>query len=447
MQPRYVVEPESAERLAGLLAWASQEHVSLVLRGGGTKLGWGRRGGRIDLLASTARLDRVLAHEHGDLTATVEAGATIGDVNRRLARHGQWLPLQTSFEQATVGGTIATNESGPLRHRHGTPRDLLIGVQLATTDGRLVKAGGNVVKNVAGYDLGKLVCGSFGSLAAIVTATFKLAPLPAASTTLAASFGDRQALVQAVQAVGASQLEPSAFDLRVAFNPATAGSHVQPGTQQRVPGEAGAEVQSFSSNVAAAPPPHVASGFSRTADVQTADGTVQSKPSYTLLIQFASTPAAIEAQIDVARRLCAGAGVEIVTGADEAARWDEQARRLWNAPGMIVRVSWLPAALESLIAIVERIAAGAASIELTGRAGVGAGLVRVEADAAAQVRAVAELRGQSPIVGHVVVLRAEQAVKEQADVWGPAGDTAALMRAIKQALDPAAILNANRGPL
>ena len=215
VRPRAIVEPESAEALAELLALCSRERMSIVLRGRGTKLGWGRRGGRIDLVASTARLNRVLAHAHGDLTATVEAGATVGDLNRELARHGQWLPLDTAFEAATVGGTIATNESGPLRHRHGTPRDLLIGIHLATTDGRLVKAGGNVVKNVAGYDLGKLVSGSFGSLAAIVSATFKLAPLPAASTTLVAAFRDRQALAQAVWAVSASQLEPTAFDVHV----------------------------------------------------------------------------------------------------------------------------------------------------------------------------------------------------------------------------------------
>src|SRR6185436_7919265 len=251
VQPRYVIEPGSAEQLAGLLAWASHEHVSVVLRGRGTKLGWGRRGGRIDLVATTARLHRVLAHAHGDLTATVESGATVGDVNRQLARHGQWLPLQTSFEEATVGGTIATNESGPLRHRHGTPRDLLIGVQLATTDGRLVKAGGNVVKNVAGYDLGKLVCGSFGSLAAIVTATFKLAPLPAATTTLVAACRDRQALAQAVRAVGASQLEPSAFEVFVAVNPAETGSHVR--TESTEP--------------SSLTPSYVASGFTRTMDI------------------------------------------------------------------------------------------------------------------------------------------------------------------------------------
>ena len=103
----------------------------------------------------------------------------------RSRAHGQWLPLDPPFaDAATIGGILATNDSGPLRHRYGTPRDLIIGVQLATTDGVLAKAGGQVVKNVAGYDLSKLVAGSFGSLAAIVSATFKLSPLPAASKTM-----------------------------------------------------------------------------------------------------------------------------------------------------------------------------------------------------------------------------------------------------------------------
>ena len=425
VHPRYVIEPESAEQLAGLLAWASHEHVSVVLRGRGTKLGWGRPGGRIDLVASTARLHRVLAHAHGDLTATVESGATVGEVNRQLARHGQWLPLQPSFEDATIGGTIATNESGPLRHRHGTPRDLLIGVQLATTDGRLVKAGGNVVKNVAGYELGKLVCGSFGSLAAIVTATFKLAPLPGASATLVAAFDDRLGLAQAAQAIGASQLEPSAFDFSVISNP--------PGPRS----DGG-----FTTH------PSPSGAGSPSDEVSRSNATSERAPRYRLFIQFASTAAAVEAQIEATRRLCAAAGVEIVTGADEGDRWRDQARRLWDAPGMVVRVSWLPARLEQVIALVERIGAEPdTSIELAGRAGVGAGLVRVEADVAAQVRAVAALRARTDVIGHVVVLRADLAVKEQADVWGPPGDTAALMRAIKQALDPAAILNANRGPV
>ena len=118
--PRSVAEPESAEALAAMLAWASREGASVVLRGRGTRLGCGRTPRSIDIVVSMRRLHRVLAHSHGDLTATIEAGATIGDVNRELARHRQWLPIDVSDDDATIGGAIATNDSGPLRHRHGT---------------------------------------------------------------------------------------------------------------------------------------------------------------------------------------------------------------------------------------------------------------------------------------------------------------------------------------
>ncbi len=389
VRPRAIVEPDSPESLAGLLAWSSREHLSLVMRGSGTKLAWGRRPAEIDLVVGTARLNRVLAHSQGDLTATVQAGATVAGTNRQLARHGQWLPLHTSFEEATVGGTVATNESGPLRQRYGTPRDLLIGVRLATTDGRLVKAGGNVVKNVAGYDLGKLISGSCGSLAAIVSATFKLAPLPTSSATLAAAFRDPHRLAQAVSVIGSSQLEPAAFDLRAST----------------------------------------------------------SMPCR-LLIQFATTPAAVEAQIEQARMLLSADQLDVLTGAAEAELWRDHTRRLWESDGAVVRVSWLPAGLDAVLALVSDIGRDRSrSVELVGRAGVGAGLIRVEGDVATTVRAIERLRDQSDVVGHVVVLRADAAVKDQADVWGPAGDTAALLGAVKRAFDPAGILNAGRGPI
>jgi glycolate oxidase FAD binding subunit len=389
VQPLAIVEPDSPESLAGLLAWSSREHLSLVMRGSGTKLAWGRRPAEIDLVVGTARLNRVLAHSQGDLTATVQAGATVAGTNRELARHGQWLPLHTSFEEATVGGTVATNESGPLRQRYGTPRDLLIGVRLATTDGRLVKAGGNVVKNVAGYDLGKLISGSCGSLAAIVSATFKLAPLPPSSATLAAAFRDPYRMAQAVSAIGSSQLEPAAFDLRAST----------------------------------------------------------SMPCR-LLIQFATTLAAVDAQIEEARTLLLADELDVLTGTGEAELWRDHTRRFWESDGAVVRVSWMPAALDAVLALVMDIGRDRArSVELVGRAGVGAGLIRVEGDVATTVRAIERLRDQSDVVGHVVVLRADAAVKDQADVWGPPGDTAALLGAIKRALDPAGILNAGRGPI
>jgi glycolate oxidase FAD binding subunit len=208
------VRPSTAEEVAAALKRASDERKSAVIRGAGTKMDWGQPAPQIDVMLDMRQLNRILAHEHGDLTATIEAGATLRDVNHALARHRQWLPLDPPFaEEATIGGILATNDSGPLRHRYGTPRDLVIGIQLATTDGVLAKAGGRVVKNVAGYDLSKLVTGSFGSLAAIVSATFKLSPIPSASKTMIVAVQDAVRLGDAVRTVMASQLEPIAFEL------------------------------------------------------------------------------------------------------------------------------------------------------------------------------------------------------------------------------------------
>ena len=400
VEPRFVVEPESPEALAALLCWASKERLSAVIRGNGTKSDWGRRPTAVDLIVSTRRLNRVLSHQHGDLTATFEAGATLRTVAGELSRHGQWLPLSTSFADATIGGTVAANDSGPLRHRHGTARDLLIGVHLALADGNLVKAGGNVVKNVAGYDLGKLMSGSFGSLAAIVSATFKLAPLPAASSTVVAAFRDRDAFVRAAAAIGSSQLEPAAFDLHVTSENA---------------------------------------GLKPRATTET---------SHRLLIQFASAPAAVEAQIDAARRLMTGGEVDVLSGARESELWTNHGQQIWSARGAVLRLSWLPAALPAVLSVVDEInQLGDASVELVGRTGVGAGLIRVHADVPIQVAAIHRLRKKPEGVGNVVVLRGAAAVKEQTDVWGVSSDVSTLLESIKQALDPAGILGAGRGPI
>jgi len=214
VKPRLVVEPGSAAEVAALLAWASKERLSVVFRGGGTKLAWGRLPEPIDLMIGMRAMNRVLSHAHADLTATVEAGATLEEVNAELGRYRQWLPIDAP-DGATVGGAIATNDSGPLRHRYGTPRDLLIGVELAITDGRLVKAGGKVVKNVAGYDLSRLVTGSFGSLAAIVSATFKLLPVPVSFQTLIAPFRNGDSITRAVASLNDSQLEPIAIEVHM----------------------------------------------------------------------------------------------------------------------------------------------------------------------------------------------------------------------------------------
>jgi FAD/FMN-containing dehydrogenase len=459
VMPRFVVEPASAEALAAILAWASREGASVVLRGRGTRLGWGRPPRDIDVVLSLGRLNRVLAHAHGDLTATIEAGATIRDVNRELLRHRQWLPIDAADDDSTIGGAIATNDSGPLRHRHGTPRDLLIGVHLAMTDGRIVKAGGNVVKNVAGYDLGKLLSGSFGSLAAIVSATFKLAPLPVASATAVAMFRSSDATARAAASVSASQLEPAAFEVhvragRAAFAPLP-----------REPGRDEAEAGTY---VASGVPPSLGFGEARRppsfaetsgelrrdlagalAEAGSAErgGGSRSSP-YVLLVQFASTQAAIDSQVDQLRALVAADSFDLVTGDAERDVWQRHMRAVWAAPGVIVRASWLPANLAAVLTLVNEMAGqGADAIEIAGRAGVGAGMIRIDGSPSSSLAAIERLRSSPDALGHVVLLRAAPAVKHQVDVWGAAGNHAALLRAVKRAFDPAGILNAGRGPI
>jgi glycolate oxidase FAD binding subunit len=400
-----IIEPETATAFAAALRQASERRESVLVRGAGTKIDWGRTPSPVDLILSTRRMDRLIVHRHGDLTATAEAGATLADVNRALAQHRQCLPLDPSFaDRATIGGILATNDSGPLRHRYGAPRDLVIGVEVVTPDGVIAKAGGHVVKNVAGYDLAKLVAGSFGSLAAILNATFKLAPLPGASRTLVIEPPDFAALGHAVRAVMGSQLEPRAFDVHV---PDVVGAELGPPSQpgQRRP----------------------------------------LRPQ--LLLRFASAPPAVDAQIEQARALtpvqdCATRTLE---HDEERAAWDDHVRRIWEAPGAVVRASWLPANIAAAMSHLRRVSRSAC-IELIGRAAIGTGLMRIDADVRLQAAIVEELR-QSSSFGNVVILRGSQDLKARVDVWGPHEDREPLFASLKRALDPGGVLNANRGPL
>jgi glycolate oxidase FAD binding subunit len=401
--PREIIEPASAEETAEVLAAAAKERTSVVLRGGATKIGWGCKPSSVDLVVSTKRLNAVVAHEHADLTATVQAGARLDEVNRILARHGQWLPIESAFDESTIGGVVATNDSGPLRHRYGTPRDLLIGIRLALTDGRLIKAGGNVVKNVAGYDIGRLISGSHGSLAAIVSATFKLSPLPAATATLVATFDRAAALVAAVAAITSSQLEPAAIEVQI--GPAEDGPHVQP---------------------------IVGAGLSR---------------PYGLLLKFESTPTALDTYVNRARALIGSSDSEVVSSESEADLWRAHIRAPWRTRGMVVRFAWLPASLGGVLDFVEELWTTVGDVEMIGRAALGSGVLRVDADSRMQRNVVERLRSRSDVFRHVVVLRAEPQLKQQLDVWGPLGDAGSLGASVKHALDPHGILNAGRGPV
>jgi glycolate oxidase FAD binding subunit len=194
-------EPSSVEEASFLLAEASRE---------GRRVSIEREGG--DLVLSTRRLDRVLEHEAGDLTVTVEAGVRLEDLNERLAEHGQRLSLDPPGDP-TVGAAIAGDLVGPLAHCFGRARDLLIGIEVVLADGTVANAGGKVVKNVAGYDLGKLFCGSSGRLGLVARASFRLHPRPAAARTLVVRVDEPEEAQRLWRALLHSELVASAADL------------------------------------------------------------------------------------------------------------------------------------------------------------------------------------------------------------------------------------------
>src|SRR5437588_1037852 len=202
-QPKLVIEPGTERELAEILRLSNEAGLAVIPRGGGTKLGWGNSPARADLILSTVRMTEIIEHAWADLTVTVEAGCTIQRLQETLGQHGQRLALDPLWpEKATVGGVLSTNDSGALRLRFGALRDLIIGVTIALPDGTLASSGGKVVKNVAGYDLPKLVTGALGTLGFITRAVFRLHPVPrkARSFSIAVSNRDEaQKLVLAIQ--------------------------------------------------------------------------------------------------------------------------------------------------------------------------------------------------------------------------------------------------------
>jgi glycolate oxidase FAD binding subunit len=198
-----VVAPGSVEELARVLAGASSRGSVVGVRGTGSKAGWAAPGAPADIVIDTRGLDRIGEHAAGDLVVTAQAGVTLAALQEHVAPARQWLALDPPEDGATLGGVIATAASGPRRLLYGTPRDLLIGITVVLADGTVAHSGGKVVKNVAGYDLGKLFTGSFGTLGVIAQATFRLHPLPVDRRVVRAEIGDPAAAVQSVRRCGA----------------------------------------------------------------------------------------------------------------------------------------------------------------------------------------------------------------------------------------------------
>jgi len=207
------VRPASTEEVAAVLRAATEQGATVLPIGAGTTVEW-LPAPALDVVLELSRMDAVLEHAAGDLVVHVQAGAALADVQAALAPHGQRLALSSPVPGATVGGLVAADLSGPERYLYGTARDLVIGCTSVLADGTVTHAGGKVVKNVAGYDLGKLYTGSHGTLGVLTDVWFRLHPLPESSRWITALTPDAGTAAAAIAAVRASQVAPSALQVR-----------------------------------------------------------------------------------------------------------------------------------------------------------------------------------------------------------------------------------------
>jgi glycolate oxidase FAD binding subunit len=377
MQPSSVAEPQTFEQAAQTLAEMTGAGRQARICGAGTKP-WTAPAGESASALRTRGLNRILAHDPGDMTATLEAGVSLSEAQERFAAADQFLALDPptsrpgddSSGSATIGGIVATGDCGPLAHRYGGPRDLVVGMTVALADGTIARSGGTVIKNVAGYDVAKLFCGSFGTLGVILSVNVRLHPrLPTA--TVSGEAADATRLGDAARALAAMPAELEALDLE--WSQGAGRLHARC---------AGPQAPARAERIAAA---------------------------------------------------MAAAGLSEVTADDEEERlWERQRAGQRSADRAVLRVAAAPSATPAVLAATE-----SAGGSLVGRAALGHHYITVDPDQVDPLRerlptdAVAVLHDCPP-----------QRRAEIVDPWGTTSVGAlALMRALKERFDPSATCN------
>ncbi|HEY9692007.1 MAG TPA: FAD-binding oxidoreductase [Oculatellaceae cyanobacterium] len=386
--PSYILYPQSENELAQAMAYAYRNNQSVVACGNGSKLGWGKSA-KTQLVISTARLNHLIEHAVGDLTVTVEAGMKFAEVQNILAAANQFIALDPAYpEDATIGGIIATADAGSWRQRYGGVRDMILGLTFIRADGEIAKAGGRVVKNVAGYDLMKLFTGSYGTLGIISQVTLRVYPLPKASATVVLT-GDKERIATASKTLLASALTPTAIDL------------VSPQLVTQL---------------------GIGDGMG-------------------LIVRFQSVAESIKQQsarlIEVGEHL----GLHCCTYSDdeEANLWKKLQQNLWlptQSSAIICKIGVKPSEAVALLGdeIVSQAAMGVI------HASSGLGILRFnKPEIISKLRSLCESKG-----GFLSILEAPATVKENLDVWGYRGNALDLMVRIKQQFDTKNLLNPGR---
>ncbi len=396
--PRWVAAPASAEEVSRCLALVWADGLAVAPTGRGTRRHWGNPPRALDLVLSLSRLDRIVAHEPADLTVSVEAGVTLGQLEAALRPYRQFLPLDPPrAEGSTVGGIVATAASGPYRARYGTIRDGLLGVTLVQADGTVVKGGGRVVKNVTGYDMPKLHVGALGTLGVVVAAHLRLQPRPAAEATWLYGFPSPEAVVEAALGIMDAPVVVSRLEMLVEATLAALG-------QAALPGAA-------------------------------------------LGVTVGGVSEGVRAQGERIAEICGrGGGVPIPVAGAEA--WWRRVTETWwpvGADDVVVRIGSRPSDVAKALRAVE---AAAPAWACRASAGVANGVLHVTlrdgapGDTAALLARVRE--SLAPLGATCVVEHAAPVAKVALDVWGDVGPALDVMRRLKTEMDPRGILNPGR---
>jgi len=395
--PRLLVRPKSVEAVSQVVAFANQHALTILARGGGSRMNLGNLAGQIDIVVETEQLNHLLEHEGPDLTCHVEAGMTLAALQKELARQGQQLSIDApAAERSTIGGILATNASGPKRLRYGTARDLLIGLRVVQANGDISRSGGRVVKNVAGYDLNKLYIGSLGTLGIIVEANFKLHPLPVGERTLLLTYSNVEDAMHTVMAIISSQLTPSAVEL----------------------------IDSSAAN-----------------DMSDTFGLHLPTSGYTLAVNFEGSNLTLERQMHETRLLARHQNAYIgedLQGEEQQSFWQVVREHMLGT--LTCKVVLLPTQIAPYLRQLEHVCRQY-DLEAATIVHAGNGILYIElrpVDALARlVEAIAVLRRHAgEMRGTLVIERCPVELKRRVSIWGEPGADFGMMQRLKQQFDP-----------
>jgi glycolate oxidase FAD binding subunit len=415
--PKVVAFPNNGDAVSSVLEFANKADLSVIPRGSGTKMALGGIPKELDMALSLENLNRIVEYEPADLVVTAEAGVRLAELQRTVAKNNLQLPLDPPYADiATVGGTVSSNSSGPIRYRYGSCRDLLLGVRVALPSGAIMKSGGRVVKNVAGYDLKKLYVGALGTLGVVTEFTFRLYPLPESKKTFVASFCDMKSTADLAGRILGSDLLPFAIEA------------LNAGAARVVVDETGVQL---------------------------------GETSYVIVVGFGDVDQSVRKQLSTIGELAKSSGASdsiVLDGADQEKVWNSirNLARSMDAreprPLSCKATVTISSGLEELDAL-ERLAARRGYV-CVASSHAGNGIVHsyISAEGATQAagfndlaRLITEARDlTSQFDGTLIVERCPVEIKKLVDVWGPTRTDFQLMRAIKSQFDPAGILSPGR---